>query len=139
MDYEELISCEEYLSCLCILVADEGRFQGLKRAVDNQYLMDKDAYSTTMPQAIKMLEKYKAKVGATENNSDSAGESGVAFAQADAWQSNTTCYSCGERGHGVNDCPNLDDTQQEKFWDDCKATYTTRKANKVVAHVAVAE
>ena len=71
-------------------MADGGRFQGLKRALDNQYLMDKDAYPTTMPQALKVIEEYKAEVGATEQNADSAGESGVAFAQADAWQSNTT-------------------------------------------------
>ena len=69
---------------------DGGRFQGLKRSLDNQYLMDKDAYPTTMPKDIKLLEKYKAEVGATDQNTDSAGESGVAFAQADAWQSNTT-------------------------------------------------
>ena len=56
-----------------------------------------------MPQSLKLLEKYKAEVGATEQNADSAGESGVSFAQADAWQSNTTCYSYGERGYGVND------------------------------------
>ena len=53
------------LSCIFILVADGGRFQGLKRALDNQYLMDNDAYPTTMPQALKLLEKYKAEVGGT--------------------------------------------------------------------------
>ena len=52
--------------------------------------MDKDAYPKTMPQALKIIENYKAKFGATEQNADSAGESGVAFSQADAWQSNTT-------------------------------------------------
>ena len=97
------MSCEEYLSCLFILVADGGRFQGLKRALDNQYLMDKDAYPTTMPQALKILEKYKDEDGATEQNADSSGESGVVFAQADSRQLNTTCYGCGDRGHGLND------------------------------------
>ena len=43
MDDAERMSYEEYLSCLFILVADGGRFQGIKRALDNQYLMDKDA------------------------------------------------------------------------------------------------
>eukprot|EP00957_Ditylum_brightwellii_P110600 8435718-Ditylum_brightwellii.AAC.1 len=37
-------ACEEYLVCLFILVADCGRYQGLKQALDNQFLMDKDAY-----------------------------------------------------------------------------------------------
>ena len=31
-------SCDEYLACLFIMVADGGRYQGLKRALDNQYL-----------------------------------------------------------------------------------------------------
>ena len=39
-----------------MLVANGGRFQGLKRALDNQYLMDKDVYPNTMPQALKLLE-----------------------------------------------------------------------------------
>ena len=30
-------ACEEYLSCLFILVADSCRFQGIKRALDNQF------------------------------------------------------------------------------------------------------
>ena len=60
--------------------------------------MDKDAYPTTMPQALKLLEKYKAEVGSTYQNADSDGESGVALARAGAWQSSITCYSCGERG-----------------------------------------
>ena len=81
----------------------------------------------TMPQALKLLEKYKAEVGATEHNTDSAGESGVALAQADVWQFNTTCYSYGERGHGVNDFPKLDNAQRENFWADYKATYIDRK------------
>jgi len=40
----ERTSCDEYLACLFILVADGGRYQGLKGDLDNQYLMDKDAY-----------------------------------------------------------------------------------------------
>ena len=139
MDDAECMSCKEYLLCLFILVADGGRFQGLTRSLNNQYIMDKDSYPTTMNKALRIIEKYKAEVGTTNQNADSSGESGVAFAQADAWQSNTTCYSCGERGHGVNDCPKLDDAQREKFWADRKATYTARKAKKGVTHAAFAE
>ena len=29
-------SCDEYLACIFILVADGGRYQGLKHALDNQ-------------------------------------------------------------------------------------------------------
>ena len=47
-------SCDKYLACLFIMVADGGRYQGLKQALDNQYLMDKDAYHETLPQALKL-------------------------------------------------------------------------------------
>ena len=80
------MSCEEYLLCLFISVADGGRFQWLQRALYNQYLMDKYAYPTTMPQDLKILDKYKSEFGDTEQNADSAGESGVAFARAGAWK-----------------------------------------------------
>ena len=52
-------SCEEYLACMFILVADGGKHQGLKYDLDNQYLMDKDVYPCTMPQALKLLEQFK--------------------------------------------------------------------------------
>ena len=42
------------------MVADGGRYQGLKRALDNQYLMDKDAYPENLPQALKLLEQFKS-------------------------------------------------------------------------------
>ena len=56
----ERSSCDEYLACLFILVADGVRYQGLKRALDNQYLMDKDAYPVNLPQALKLLEQFKS-------------------------------------------------------------------------------
>ena len=37
-------SCDKYLACLFILVADGGRYQGLKQALNNQYLMDQDRH-----------------------------------------------------------------------------------------------
>ena len=77
----ERASCEEYLSCLFILVADGGRYQGLKRALDNQYLMDRDAYPTTMPQALKLLETFKPESTADVAPNETGGGAGVAFTQ----------------------------------------------------------
>ena len=48
-------ACEEYLSCLFILVSDYGRFQGLKIALDNQFLLDRYLYPTTIPQALRII------------------------------------------------------------------------------------
>ena len=64
-----------------ILVADKSRFQGLKCALDNQYLMDKDAYPTSMTQDLKLLEKFKANNGTATIATDYDDDSVVAFAQ----------------------------------------------------------
>ena len=76
-------ACEEYLSFLFILFSDCGCFQGLKRSLDYQFLMDKDVYPTTMPQALKIIESFKAEVVTTpKGRADSGDESGASFAQA---------------------------------------------------------
>ena len=106
-------ACEEYLLCLFILVAESGIFQGLKRAPDNQLLLDKDAYLTTMPQSLNIIDKFKAEVGTTPKGcADSGDESGVAFAHAQIWENRMLCHHCGVKGHGVNKCPNLTHNQR---------------------------
>ena len=75
-------ACEEYLSCLFILVSDSDCFQGLNRALDKQFLLDKDVYPTTMPQALNLLEKFKSEVGTTPKGRTDADESRVGFTQA---------------------------------------------------------
>ena len=112
-------ACEEYLSCLSILVSESGRFQGIKRALDNQLLLDKDVYPTTMPQDLNIIENFKAEVGTTPKGcADSVDESGVAFAQAQSWAHIMVCHHCGVKGHGVNECPNLTHAQRKQFWEE---------------------
>ena len=107
---------------LFILFADKSRFQGLKRVLDNQYLMDKDAYPMSMPQVLKLLEKFKAESGAVANGrNDAESDAGVVFAQTKNWVANVTCHHCDMKGHRVNNCPDLTDTQRKKFWEDCNA------------------
>ena len=83
-------SCNKYLACLFILVADGGRYQGLKQVLDNQYLMDKDAYPKTLPQALKLLEQFKSESFADAATGEPAGDSGVAFAQTNSYL--PTCF-----------------------------------------------
>ena len=99
-------SCDKYLACLFILVADGGRYQGLKRALDNQYLMDKDVYPENLPQALKLLEQFKSESFADIATGEPAADSGVAFAQTNSYS--PTYFKCGVKGHTVNDCPKLD-------------------------------
>ena len=106
-------SCDEYLACLFILVADGGRHQGLKRALDNQYLMNKDTYHETLPQALTLLEQLKPESFTDAATGEPAGDSGVAFAQTNSYL--PTCIKCGTQGHTVNGCPKLDAAGRERF------------------------
>ena len=71
---------------LLILVADGGRYQGLKRALDNQYLMYKDAYPCTRPQAFKFLEQFKPESTNEVIPAESGGGPGVVFTQTGGYQ-----------------------------------------------------
>ena len=102
----ERSSCDEYLACLFILVADGGRYQGLKRALDNQYLMDKDAYPCSLPQAMKLLEQFKPEAFVEAATGEQSGDSSVAFAQTKSYV--PTCFNCCVKGHTVSECPKLD-------------------------------
>ena len=75
----ERVACDEYLSCLFTLVADDGRYQGLKHALDNQYHMDNDAYLNTMHEALKLLERFKPENTPDVAPSDTGGGARVAF------------------------------------------------------------
>ena len=73
-----------------------------------------------MPQALKLLEKFKAEVGATPGGrTDSVDDSGVAFAQAQSWAQSLVCHHCGIKGHRVNKCPKLNHAQGKNFWKYC--------------------
>ena len=130
----ERSSCDKYLACLLILVADGGRYQGLKRALDNQYLMDKDAYPCSLPQAMKLLEQFKPEAFNEAAAGEPASDAGVAFAQTDGYV--PTCFNCRAKGHTVNECPKLDAAGRDKFWADRKSA---RDAKQGVTHAAVAD
>ena len=117
-------SCDEYLACLFILVADGDRYQGLKQALDNQYLMEKNAYPETLPQALKLLEQFKSGLIADAATSEPAGDSDVAFAQTNSYS--PTFFKCDTKGHTVNDYPKLDATGRNTFWADRKAAHKQR-------------
>ena len=129
-------SCDEYLACLFILVADGGRYQGLKHALDNQYLKDKDAYPCTRPHALKLLEQFKPESTNEVIPGESGGEPGVAFTQTGGYRH--TCYNCHAKGHTVNECPKLDEAGKDKFW---AAFKSARKENRKrgTTHATVSE
>ena len=83
-----------------------------------------------MPQAQKLLEKFKAEVDTTsKGRAESGDESGVAFEQAKIWAHSMVCHHCGVNGHRVNECPKLTHAQRKQFWGS-----TTRIAMKRLTH-----
>ena len=74
-----------------ILVADGGRYQGLKRALYNQYLMDRDAYPTTMPQVLKLLETFKPDSTADVAPNDTGGAAGAGSGVGAGAATSTCC------------------------------------------------
>ena len=141
--YAKNSACEEYFLCLFILVSEYVRFQGLNRDLDNHFLLDNDAYPTTMPQALKLklLGKFKAEVGKTpKGRADYGEETGVAFAQAQSCSHSMVFHNCGVKGYRVNECPNLNHAQRKQFWDD-RNNARREKANTApkegTAHAAV--
>eukprot|EP00957_Ditylum_brightwellii_P055802 4228277-Ditylum_brightwellii.AAC.1 len=127
-------ACEEYLACLFILVADGGRYQGLKQALDNQFLMDKDAYPCTLPQAIKLFEQFKPEALTDAMMGETGGDTNVAFAQTEGYT--PTYFNCYAKGHTVTNCPQLNAAERDKFLADRKAN---RNTNLGINHAAVGD
>ena len=72
-----------------------------------------------MPQALKLLDKFKSEFGTTSKGCvDSGDESCVAFSDAQIWAQIMVCHHCGLKGNGVNECPNLTHAQHKQFWVD---------------------
>eukprot|EP00957_Ditylum_brightwellii_P152838 11633468-Ditylum_brightwellii.AAC.1 len=108
--------------------------KGLKQALDNQYLMEKDAYPCSLPQAMKLHEQIKTEAFVEAAAGKPGGDSGVAFVQTKGYV--PTCFNCCAKGHMVNECPKLDAAGRDKFWADRKAA---RNKNQGVTHAAVAD
>ena len=68
-------SCDKYLACLFTLVVNGGRYQGLKQALDNQYLMD-TLYTTYMSKSetpAAFCRTFQANVATINTHGGSAG------------------------------------------------------------------
>ena len=101
-------SCEEYLSCLFIRVADNARYKGLKTTLDNQFLLDKSAYPKELSQALKLLKTFKStELARPRPEPPAAG--GVAFIQ----QGSDQCFSCGKKGHHAHECPSTSQAEKD--------------------------
>ena len=96
-----------------------------------------------MPQALNILEKFKAEVGTTpKGRANSGDEYVVSFVQAQIWAQSMVSHHCGVKVHRVNECPKLTHAQRKQFWDD-RNKHRRGKSNTALkectAHAAVAK
>ena len=119
---------DEILAMVIIKRADKRRFGNLQIELKNSFLLGKNDYPTTVPEALKILNNYKpvwstnARHGDTNNsarNVPNQVNSGVTFLQAQgssfnieylrgsngSFFSNVTCRLCGLKGHYQSNCP----------------------------------
>ena len=101
-------SCDEYLSCMLIRITNHNMFKGLKTALNNQFLLKKDAYPLTLLEALKFLKNYCVPTNGRfgKLGSNSAVSTGLAFVQAAVAPvgepnkyAEVSCFGCGKKGH----------------------------------------
>ena len=115
-------SSEEFLACLFILLADNGRYKGLKIELENDFTMGQLNYPKTVVAAKRLLTDYIAPGNSTyaKQEPDNAG---IAFSKTDLdndWKKNVICHGCGLKGHELKEC-------NKTFPEDKKKIYAMEK------------
>eukprot|EP00804_Cyclotella_cryptica_P006127 CCRYP_010733-RA/>CCRYP_010733-RA protein AED:0.37 eAED:0.37 QI:0/-1/0/1/-1/1/1/0/397 len=110
---EEALS-NEYLGCLFVRNANDGRFKDIKRTLDNAHLFGNNDYPTSIEDGLRMMENHKPSHSSRAQNqwTTQVSSSGVTFTQPR--QTNRTgrqrdvskdiCFNCNETGQHAKDC-----------------------------------
>ena len=131
-------SSEEFLACLFILLADNGRYKGLKINMANDFNMGQSNYPKTVVAANRLLMDYIAPVKSTYVKQDTD-NAGVAFRKTDRdndWKKNVSCHGCGLKGHQIKECNKTSPEDKKKIYDMKNAgTFEANKTGVVNAVV----
>ena len=97
---------EEFLTCLFILMADNGWYKGLNMDLPNDFTMAQSNYPKTVVAAKSLLTDYimPGKINYAKQDPDNVG---VAFSETDCnnnWKKNVRCHGCGLKGHHIKKC-----------------------------------
>ena len=125
-----LASSEEFLACLFILLADNGRYKGLKIDIANDFTMGQSNCPKTVVAAKRLLTDYIAPGKSTYVKQD-PDDTGVAFSETDRdndRKKNFSCHRCGLKGHQLKECKKTSREEKKKIYAMKKAD--TFEANK---------
>ena len=128
---------EEFLAFLFILLADNGRYKGLKIELANNFTMGQSNYPKTVVAAKRLLMDYIA----TGNNNNSnyfkqePDNAGVAFSETDRdnnWKKNVSFHGCGFKGHQLKECNKTSPEDKKNIYAMKKAgTFKAKKTGVV--------
>ena len=99
------VRSEEFLACLFILLAENGRYKGLKIDLVNDFTMGQSNYPKTVVADEKLLTDYIAPGKSTyvKQEPDNAC---VIFSEVDRdndRKNNVSCHGCGLKGHQLKE------------------------------------
>ncbi|KAL7528036.1 hypothetical protein ACHAXR_005719 [Thalassiosira sp. AJA248-18] len=105
--------------------------------LDNQHLTGKDAYPTTLPDALKFLQQYKDLGGRKPSAGKPEPSAGVAFVGVgdNRNDADVDCFGCGEKGHRIWRYPKTPASERKAIFEAREAANSTN--SKPAAKVGV--
>ena len=103
-----IASSKQFLACLFILLADNGRYKGLKIELANDFIMGQSNYPKTVVAASRLLTDFIMPGNSTYVKQE-PDDAGVAFSKTDCnndWKKNAICHGCGIKGHQIKEYNN---------------------------------
>ena len=131
-------SSEEFLACLFILLADNGRYKGIKAELANDFTVGQFNYPKTVVAAKRLLTDYITPVNSTYVKQEPY-DAGVAFSETDRdndWKNNVSFHRCGLKGHQIKECNKNSPEDKNKIYSMKKAgNFEVKKTGVVNAAV----
>ena len=111
-------SSKEFLACLFLLLADNGRYKGLNIDLANDFTMGWLIYPKTVVEAKRLLTDFIAPCKSSYVKQDPY-NTRVAFSKTDCnndWKNNVSCPGCGLKGHQLKECKKTSPEDKKKIY-----------------------
>ena len=117
---------DKWMAYLLLANSDQAKYGSLLRSLVSQYSMGQDQYPTTLNGAVDILSNHKLDnrhrpprrhdSTRSRRERDQSGDDDRSTGTSLAQKKEMTCYCCGKKGHGSNDCTKADSTPRDKWW-----------------------